>query len=65
MNKCEVLSFLLLILFAPLILMTLDAYATAVVWTDKADYANWETATIYGSGFSPNTNVDLTITITC
>jgi len=62
MNKCEVLSFLLLILFAPLILMTLDAYATAVVWTDKADYANWETATIYGSGFSPNTNVDLTIT---
>jgi len=49
-------------LFAPLVLMTLDVYATAVVWTDKADYAPWETVTIYGSGFNPNTNIDIAIT---
>jgi len=62
MNKYKVLSLLMLMLFAPLVLMTLDVYATAVVWTDKADYAPWETVTIYGSGFNPNTNIDIAIT---
>ena len=38
------------------------AYGSAVIWTDKPDYAPWETVTISGSGFNPNTNIVLTIT---
>ena len=63
MNKHRLLIvfFLLLTGFVSLALMSCDVYATAVVWTDKSDYAPWETVTIYGSGFNPNTNIDIAI----
>jgi hypothetical protein len=38
------------------------AYGSAVIWTDKPDYAPGETVTIFGSGFTANTNILLTIT---
>ena len=38
------------------------AYGSPVIWTDKPDYAYWETVTIFGSGFNPNTNIVLAIT---
>lgn len=64
MNKHKLLLvfFLLLTGFVSLALMSCDVYATAVVWTDKPDYAPWEAVTIYGSGFNPNTNIDIAIT---
>jgi len=62
MSKSKAVYFLLLMLFVSLALIPRDIYATAVVWTDKADYEFWETVTIYGSGFNPNTNIDITIT---
>jgi len=64
MNKPKlfVVFSLLLMLLVSLALMPHHVYATAVVWTDKADYEFWETVTIYGSGFNPNTNIQITIT---
>jgi hypothetical protein len=38
------------------------AYGSPLVWTDKPNYGYWETVTISGSGFNPNTNIGLTIT---
>lgn len=40
----------------------MHAYGSPVIWTDKPDYASWETVTIFGSGFNPNTNINLIIT---
>lgn len=64
MNKHRVflVFFLFLTGFVSFALVPRDVYATAVVWTDKADYQPWETVTIYGSGFNPNTNIDIDIT---
>jgi hypothetical protein len=38
------------------------AYGSAAVWTDKSNYGYWETVTISGSGFNPNTNIVINIT---
>jgi len=61
-HRLHLIVFLFLTGFVSLALMSRDVYATAVVWTDKADYQPWETVTIYGSGFNPNTNIDIAIT---
>jgi len=34
---------------------------TAMIWTDKDDYSPGETVTIYGSGFNPNAEINITI----
>jgi hypothetical protein len=38
------------------------AYGPTAVWTDKSNYGYWETVTISGSGFRPNTNIVINIT---
>jgi hypothetical protein len=40
----------------------LASAAGATVWTDKADYTPGDTVTIFGSGFSADANVTVTIT---
>ena len=61
MKGRKVVFFLSLMLFVSLALMLRDVYATAVVWTDKAEYASWETVTIFGSGFNPNVYYDIPV----
>lgn len=63
MNKHELLLvfFLFLTGFVSLVSMPREVYATAVVWTDKADYWPWEIVTIYGSGFNPNVYYDIPV----
>ena len=36
--------------------------SSAVIWTDKASYLPEETVIIYGSGFNPDAQIDLTVT---
>ena len=43
-------------------LMTTPVLAAASIWTDKADYAPWETVIISGSEFNPSTTVTVNIT---
>jgi len=61
------LSIMLLLLA---MLMFLAAFAattamaegtTATIWTDKPDYSPAETVTIYGSGFNPEAQVNMTV----
>jgi len=67
-GKCNSVAIgfaLILVLSALSISMRMGApyvYGSAVIWTDKPDYAPLETVTIFGSSFKPNTNIILTIT---
>ena len=54
---------LVLLLFAMLVLTASaqQSHAQPQIWTDKPDYAPWETVTLYGSGFSTDSVIIIRI----